>query len=99
MKSFRHCSATVRSAHTPIVSLMRLRLGLAVLMVCLGASNAQSQARPAERVRANDNRARAGIFSSGVLAVRMEARMAEWHPQGEDAPGAMVPAFAEIGRP
>ena len=25
--------------------------------------------------------------------------MAEWHPQGEDAPGAMVPAFGEIGRP
>jgi FtsP/CotA-like multicopper oxidase with cupredoxin domain len=63
------------------------------------ASSAAAQARPVERVRANDNRARAGIFSSGVLAVRLEARMAMWHPQGDDQPGAAIPVFAEIGRP
>lgn len=28
----------------------------------------------------------------------MEARLAEWHPDGEDRPGAVVPVFAEIGR-
>lgn len=78
---------------------MQSRAGLAVLLLSAVASTGVAQNRPVERVRANDNRARAGIFSSGVLAVRMEARMAEWHPQGEDAPGAMVPAFAEIGRP
>ncbi len=76
-----------------------MHLRLAVLALCVGGSTALAQARPVDRVRANDNRARAGIFSAGVLAVRMEARMAQWHPQGEDAPGAMVPAFAEIGRP
>ncbi|MEX2152150.1 MAG: multicopper oxidase domain-containing protein [Gemmatimonadaceae bacterium] len=65
----------------------------------LVASSAAAQAIPRmERVRPNDNRARAGVFSSGVLAVRMEARIAEWHPQGEAAPGAMIPVFGEIGR-
>ena len=77
---------------------MQLKL-LQALSLFLAGATATAQTRPVERVRANDNRARAGIFSSGVLAVRMEARLAEWHPQGDDAPGAMVPAFGEIGRP
>jgi FtsP/CotA-like multicopper oxidase with cupredoxin domain len=88
---------SVRAPRMTLPSIMqskKLAIGLILL-----ASTVSAQVRPVERVRANDNRARAGIFSSGVLAVRMEARMAEWHPQGEDAPGAMVPAFAEIGRP
>ena len=76
---------------------MQLKILQAVSLLAL-SSVALAQTRPVERVRPNDMRARAGIFSSGVLAVRMEARMAEWHPQGEDAPGAMVPTFAEIGR-
>jgi FtsP/CotA-like multicopper oxidase with cupredoxin domain len=69
---------------------------LALLLACASTVDAQA-AR--ERVRANDNRARAGIFGSGVLAVRIEARIAEWHPQGDDAPGASIPVFAEMGRP
>lgn len=36
---------------------------------------------------------------SGTLAVRLEARVAQWHPQGDNAPGAAIPVFAEIGRP
>ena len=76
-----------------IMKVPRLLLGLFLV-----ASVVNAQTRPVERVRPNDMRARAGVFSSGVLAVRMEARVAEWHPQGEDAPGAVVPAFAEIGR-
>ncbi len=60
-----------------------------------GAANAQVM----ERVRPNDNRARAGIMGNGALAVRMEARMAMWHPDGDDKPGAPIPVFAELGRP
>ena len=36
---------------------------------------------------------------SGTVAIRMEARLAQWHPQGDDAPGMVIPVFAEIGRP
>ena len=71
-------------------------LGLALL--ALLATNATAQVRVVERVRANDNQARAGLQSRGVLAIRMEARQAEWHPQGEDAPGVVIPVFAELGR-
>ena len=64
-------------------------------VVCLaGVASAQGR----ERVRSNDNRARAGILSGTTLAVRMEARLAEWHPDGDDRPGAVIPVFAEIGR-
>ena len=72
-----------------------LVLGGAMLVL---AWNVSAQGVP-ERVRANDNRARAGILMSGTLAVRLEARLAQWHPQGDDAPGAVIPVFAEIGRP
>jgi FtsP/CotA-like multicopper oxidase with cupredoxin domain len=81
---------------------------LGTLVVALGFASTASEAIaqvPAspqariERVRANDNRTRAGISSGKVLAVRLEARMASWHPNGDDAPGAVIPVFAEIGRP
>lgn len=62
------------------------------------ASNAAAQTPPMERVRPNDNRARAGISMGNVLAVRLEARLAMWHPNGDDQPGAPIPVFAESGR-
>ena len=80
---------TLRPLGMAVPSIMQSSKSLTVALAFV-ASAMSAQTRPVERVRANDNRARAGIFSSGVLAVRMEARMAEWHPQGEDAPGAMV---------
>jgi FtsP/CotA-like multicopper oxidase with cupredoxin domain len=55
--------------------------------------------RSAERVAANDNRRAAGTLRDGVLTVRLEARVGAWHPDGDDAPGADVPAFAEVGKP
>ena len=77
---------------------MLTRTAAAIAFVCW-ASTTTAQVRPVERVRPNDNQARAGLRSGSVLAIRMEARLAEWHPQGEDAPGAMIPVFAELGRP
>ncbi|HEU4722150.1 MAG TPA: multicopper oxidase domain-containing protein [Gemmatimonadaceae bacterium] len=47
----------------------------------------------------NDNRTPAGTLRDGVLTLRIEARLASWHPDGDDAPGAIVPAFAEAGGP
>jgi len=65
-------------------------------LLAAAASPAKSQVL--ERVRSNDNRARAGILSGNRLVLRMEARMAEWHPQGDNGPGAAIPVFTEIGR-
>ena len=76
---------------------MRLRVGASVAALMLGLA-AVASAQVADRVRANDNRARAGVTLNGQLAVRMEARLAMWHPDGDDKPGVLIPAFAELGR-
>ena len=52
----------------------------------------------ADRVVPNDNRTPAGSLREGVLTLRLVARTAEWHPDGDDAPGASMMAFAEEGR-
>ncbi|HTE44522.1 MAG TPA: multicopper oxidase domain-containing protein, partial [Gemmatimonadaceae bacterium] len=51
------------------------------------------------RVVVNDNKHSAGLLKAGVLTVRLEARLGDWHPDGEAAVGATVPAFAEEGKP
>lgn len=51
-----------------------------------------------QRVSVNDNRISAGILKDGVLTVRLEARMGEWHPDREADPGVMVQAFGEQGK-
>ena len=53
--------------------------------------------RVADRVLPNDNRAPAGTVRNGVLTMRLVARTATWHPDGEKAPGAAIAAFAEEG--
>ena len=57
-----------------------------------------SRAAASDRVVPNDNRIPAGVLRNGVLALRIVARLAEWHPDGDSAPGAEVPAFAEEGK-
>ena len=52
-----------------------------------------------DRVRINDNRRAAGTLRGGVLTVHLEARLGTWHPDGDSAPGAAIPAFAEEGKP
>src|SRR5262245_34524525 len=52
-----------------------------------------------ETTRLNDNRTGAGTLESGVLHLTLEARFSEWHPDGDEAPGAVVPTFAERGHP
>ena len=61
---------------------------------------ARSGNHPAmDRVVPNDNRVPAGTLRGGVLTLRLVARMAEWHPDGEDRPGVPMQAFAEENRP
>ena len=52
-----------------------------------------------ERVHVNDNRRAAGSMGRGLLTLHLEARLGMWHPDGDSAPGAEVPAFAEAGKP
>ena len=57
-----------------------------------------SGARGADHVSPNDNRDAAGTLKDGVLTVHLEARLGSWHPDGDDAPGLDLPAFAEAGK-
>jgi manganese oxidase len=73
---------------------------LAALMLLQTPSQTppRPQAPPIVPARANDNRARAGILYGSTFVLRLDARLAEWHPNGDDEPGAVVPAFGEQGR-
>jgi FtsP/CotA-like multicopper oxidase with cupredoxin domain len=75
---------------------MRSRSLAAVLVVLLPMSG-RSAPGP-DRVVPNDGRRTAGTLRDGILTLHLEARPAMWHPDGDDAPGAEVPAFAERGR-
>lgn len=63
------------------------------------ARDAMPRTGSVARVVVNDNRRPAGHLRAGVLTLRLDARLGDWHPDGEDAPGATVPAFAEEGGP
>jgi FtsP/CotA-like multicopper oxidase with cupredoxin domain len=69
-----------------------------LLSLTLGSTAPRAPTAPA-RVLPNDNRISAGSLRGGVLTLRLEARVAEWHPDGEQAPGAPMFAFAERGGP
>ncbi len=71
-------------------------LGIAVALAL--ASGAAAQTPPLERVRLNDNRARAGLSNGNILVIRLETRLAMWYPTGDDQPGTPIPVFAEMGR-
>ena len=79
---------------------MRRMLGLtSILAVVPAVAFAPLSRSPAvERALVNDNRVPAGTLHNGVLTVRLEVREAEWHPDGDAAPGLAVRAFAEHGR-
>jgi FtsP/CotA-like multicopper oxidase with cupredoxin domain len=75
-------------------------LAIVSALLLVLASLGSSSSRRVVDVRAlpNDNRVAAGALRRRVLTLHLEARLAMWHPDGDDAPGALVPAFAEEGR-
>jgi FtsP/CotA-like multicopper oxidase with cupredoxin domain len=79
------------------VSLLSPLLALVPSLV-LGTTLAGTPA-PSDtaRVVPNDNRAAAGRLRGDTLDLRLVARVARWHPDGDDAPGAPMQAFAEEG--
>ena len=50
-------------------------------------------------VVANDNRIPAGALANGTLTMRLEARLGQWHPDGDSSPGVTVKAFSANGGP
>ncbi|HEX6942459.1 MAG TPA: multicopper oxidase domain-containing protein [Gemmatimonadaceae bacterium] len=52
-----------------------------------------------ERVIPNDNRTASGVMRDGRLELRLDARVAMWHPDADDGPGAPMPAFAADDAP
>jgi FtsP/CotA-like multicopper oxidase with cupredoxin domain len=79
---------------------MRPALAVASLLCAAPLLGALSRVAPSvERAAINENRIPAGSLRNGVLTIRLEAREAEWHPDGESAPGLVVRAFAERGKP
>ena len=61
--------------------------------------NAARSSPGISRVVPNDNRHPAGVLRGGVLTLRLDARLGDWHPDGDSAEGATVPAFAEESGP
>ena len=74
-------------------------LGLTGVLLLALTAGVDRRVGVVERVTANENRQPVGTLKAGMLTVRLEARVGEWHPDGDDAPGANVPAFAEPGKP
>jgi FtsP/CotA-like multicopper oxidase with cupredoxin domain len=79
------------------LSLIAVLSALAAAAPAPPPSAGGPSAVPAERVRPNDNRQPGGTMRRDVLVLRLDARTAMWHPDGDDAPGAPMPAFAEEG--
>jgi len=86
------CLTAVRHVH---------RMLTAVLLLAMIAGTAQPPATsPATpRVVPNDNRAASGTRNGDTLTLRLVARLAEWHPDGDSLPGIVVETFAEAGGP
>jgi manganese oxidase len=72
--------------------------GLA-LVASSAAPHPSAPASPTERIATNDNRSPAGTLRDGVLTIRLEAREGDWRPDADAAPGLVVRAFAEQGKP
>jgi hypothetical protein len=81
-----------------------MRLSPFSLVLCTGAVLLASEASTAPTARApetiapNDNRQPAGQLSSGILTIRLDARMGTWYPEGPNGAGLEVAAFSEAGK-
>src|SRR5262252_510192 len=70
---------------------------IAVLVVTAAFGALASAHGRTEDTETNDNRTPAGSLRGNLLTLRLEARLGVWHPNGDDAPGATIPAFGEAG--
>jgi FtsP/CotA-like multicopper oxidase with cupredoxin domain len=79
-----------------------MRQAIAILAAVLWSSaphHFESGGVEVERAAINDNRTPAGTLRGGALALDLEVREVDWRPDGDRAPGLVVRAFAERGKP
>ncbi len=89
----RHARISTRATQESMLRAFAL-----VSLTFLAASSDRRVVHTVERVIPNDNRQAAGTLEGDLLTLRLEARVGNWRPDGDDAPGADVPAFAEVGK-
>ena len=66
---------------------------LSLLLITL--VTATSSADPAPAVITHDNQHPAGTMKDGTLLLNLRAGAGTWHPEGAQAPGLSIDAFAE----
>jgi FtsP/CotA-like multicopper oxidase with cupredoxin domain len=64
-----------------------------------GKPAATSRTASPDRIAINDNRTPAGTLRDGILTIRLDARMGDWHPDRDTDPGVSVAALGEEGKP
>lgn len=91
----------VRAVVVMVLSLLAVLMGAPLSREPALASPAlcaHLPAPPSTAARPNDNRARAGTLSGGVLTVRLVAQPVAWRPDGPTGCALGVNAFAEEGK-
>ena len=64
-----------------------------------GKPAASSRTESPDRIAVNDNRIPAGTLRDGILTIRLDARIGDWHPDRDTDPGVSVAALGEEGKP
>jgi FtsP/CotA-like multicopper oxidase with cupredoxin domain len=76
-----------------------IAVALSWIPTASGHTVASPTPRLLEQIAVNDNRVSAGALQNGVLTIRLDARVGEWHPDGDADAGITVRAFGEEGKP
>ena len=98
-QAYTRLAADGGRAYPWLVNVMRSTIVLAAASLLAAGSSFRSPTRSvAERAAINDNRVPAGEMRGRVLTVHLEVREVDWRPDGDDAPGIGVWAFAERGK-
>jgi len=75
-----------------------IAVALSWIPTASGHTVASPTPRLLEQIAVNDNRVSAGTLQHDVLTIRLDARVGEWHPDGDATAGITVRAFGEEGK-
>ena len=79
--------------------LLALTIFASLALLGAAANVPPEPSAPVERIVTQDNLQAAGALHGGVLRIALDTRLGTWYPDGDEMPGAVVPAFAEAGHP